>query len=439
MPNSLGSDILKAGDYKLIKLKIQSVISGLVVDFSALIQSIEIYEDMFAPYLTAKLHIEDGFNWPERLPITGQERVELVFKCDIDSMPETSLVFRIYRLDAHSVDERGETQKYTLHLISEGGYFNFSQSCGYAVIGHSSDMVRTIFKKHFPESVWGKKLQIEDTNDNYSFVLPISYTPFKAISWLTTRAISMGGKEYSPYFFYETIDGYCFKSLSNIIEEGSADILPYFYTVGNLPNNGKSSPYNTILPASYHRIQKMQEMERFDMVGNIMHGTISSFLMVHDLLRKQKRDHVFREDDVFKETKKLGVGSHFRERDPEANRIIAGGAAQYYAASTPYTVHTNKNVIVDNHQIESTFLASNYHINSILTQKIIIDIFGDNRKRVGQVIRISVPKISVDGHVQDNKLDENLSGEFMITSIKHTLNTVYTCKLELSRNCMGVK
>ena len=80
-------------------------------------------------------------------------------------------------------------------------------------------------------------------------------------------------------------------------------------------------------------------------------------------------------------------------------------------------------------------------MNTMTTQKIIIEIFGDNRKRVGQVITVFVPKISADGHsdvAQGNRADENLSGDFLITSIKHTLSTLYSCKLELSRNCMGV-
>ncbi len=439
MPNESGSDIMKVGDYKLIKLTIQSLITNSRVDISRLFKSIEIYEDMFAPYLSAKLYIEDGLNWPEKLPITGQERVELIFKTDVDDIEPTSLVFRVYRLDSQEIDERGESQTYTLHLITEGAYLNYSQQCGYAVTGTSSNIVRKIFTKHFPNSVWSKKLQIEDTTDNYSFVLPKSYTPFKAINWLSSKAINKTGKQYSPYFFYETLDGYCFKSLFYIIKEGLQDILPYFYTSPNISTSATTSPYYTILPSGYHRIQKLKEVDRFDMSENIMYGTVSSSLTVHDLLRKQKRNQIFRETDVFSDKTKLGVGVHFRESDPEASRIIKDGSGFFFLPSTPYTAYTDSNPIIDNTQIEKIFLPRNYHINSILTQKIIIDIFGDNRKRVGQVIKIFVPKISADGHLQDDKADENLSGNFLITAVRHTLNTVYSCTLELSRNCMGVE
>jgi hypothetical protein len=61
-------------------------------------------------------------------------------------------------------------------------------------------------------------------------------------------------------------------------------------------------------------------------------------------------------------------------------------------------VYSKANPIIDNMQIETTLLKRNYHMNTMTTQKIIIEIFGDNRKRVGQVIKVFVPKISADGH-----------------------------------------
>jgi phage protein D len=77
-------------------------------------------------------------------------------------------------------------------------------------------------------------------------------------------------------------------------------------------------------------------------------------------------------------------------------------------------------------------------MSTFLTQKIVIEIFGDSRRRVGDIVDISVPKIQSDAHLQFDKQDANISGQYMVTSIKHSLAKMYTCKLELSRNCMGV-
>ena len=434
-----GSDNMKCGDYKLEAVTLTSLISTQTADLSGLCKQIEIFEDMFSPCLTAKLHIEDSYNFPEFFPITGQEKVTIIFKADIDSIEPTRLVFRVYKLDTQDILRNGRSQSYVLHLISEGGYLNYSQQCGYAVSGHTSTMVSTILMKHFPESVWKSKLQIEISSDNYSFVLPKNYTPFKAITWLASKAMASVGDGYSPYFFYETFDGYCFKSLSNIIEEGSREVIPYFNTEPNFPfgMDRFPSPYDTNLPSDFHRVQKLTEHSRFDMAENIMQGTISSTLEVHDILRKEKRKTTLRELDVFSKKRKLGAGLMFRTGDPETKRVMDG--ALYYEPSTPYTAHNDRNNITDNTQVENILLRRNYHLNTMLTQKIDIDIFGDNRKRVGQVIDLIVPNISVNGNLAEGQIDKNLSGKFLITSIKHTLGKGYICKLELSRNCMGVE
>jgi hypothetical protein len=77
-------------------------------------------------------------------------------------------------------------------------------------------------------------------------------------------------------------------------------------------------------------------------------------------------------------------------------------------------------------------------VNTMMTQKLTAQIYGDSTKRVGQIIEVFVPKIASDGHLKEEKDDKNLSGDYMITSICHSIGKRYMCRLELSRNAMGV-
>ena len=436
-----GNEALKAGDYKLERFVLYSLVNGSEIELNNLYRYIEIYEDIFSPYISAKLHIEDAMNFPERLPITGQEKVEIEFRSDINSMEPVKLAFRVYKLDSQRISESGKTQQYVLHLMSEGGYFNFSQICGYALSGSVSEMVKSILYKHFPETVWKDKLYIENTADNYSFVLPASYSPFRAIDWLCGKAYSKTGLEYSPYLFYESIDGHRFKSLSKIIEDGSANMIRYEYTQGNMPvleGQKENLGFQSVLPSRYHKVQKLEELSRFDAASNIMNGIVSSHLTVHDLVRKEHREHEFYESDVFDSTRKLGNEPHFRANDPEEARVLSRGTSYFYLPSTPYTVYDEANSILDNHQVEFLYQKRKYHMNSFLTQKLVIQVFGDSRRRVGDIIDLGVFKPQSDVTALDDKQDKNLSGQYMITSIKHSLAGSYSCKYELSRNGMGV-
>jgi len=436
-----GGEALAVGNYKLNKFVMHSLVNGSEVNMSSMFRYIEIYEDLFSPYITAKVFVEDGHNFPERFPITGQEKVTISFKTDIDSFQPLELTFRVYKLDAVKLSPNGKSQNYVLHLMSDGGYFNFSETCGYALSGSVSDMVYTVFKKHFPESLWKNRLVVQQTKDNYSFVLSNFYTPFKAISWLATKAFSGVGKEFSPFLFYETLDGHRFQSISKIIENGSTKPITYLYTapnIGTVSGVKQELGFSSVLPSRYHKIQMLEELNRFDMADNIMSGIISSKLLVHDLLRKEVRESEFFESDVFDSMKKLGTNGHFRREDPDAGRLLSKGAAYFYMPSTGYTVHTKNNPIEDNFKTETLRLNRNYHLNTFLTQKLIVQVFGDSRRRVGDIVIIRVPKPQSDVTSLDDQDDKNLAGEYMITTIKHTLATSYSCKYELSRNCMGV-
>jgi hypothetical protein len=328
--------------------------------------------------------------------------------------------------------------------MSEGGYFNQSQLCGYHVSGPVSEMVKTVMTKHFPDSLWKDRFEVEDTKDNYSFVLSRAHTPFKAINWMCSKAFVDGTNGYSPFLFYETLRGHRFKSVSKIIEDGSKNPMKYLYNTGNLralPNETEKTERSTIgespLPMRYHKVQQLEELERFDAANNIMNGVISSRLIVHDLLRKEQRTQDFFENDVFEDIKKLGEYNHFRDTDPEAKRLFSKGCALFYLPSTPYTVHTKVNSIVDNTKVESLFLKRKYHMNTFLTQKIAIEVYGDSRKSVGDIIDLVVPKIQSDSPFQAEN-DKNLSGQYLVTGLKHIFTDSYRMKMELSRNCMGV-
>jgi hypothetical protein len=57
---------------------------------------------------------------------------------------------------------------------------------------------------------------------------------------------------------------------------------------------------------------------------------------------------------------------------------------------------------------------------------------------VGDTVRVRVPKPQADVTAKDDVEDKNLSGDYLVTAIRHTLATAYSCKMELSKNCMGV-
>jgi hypothetical protein len=439
--NGNGNDLIKAGDYSLTKLNLISTTSEKSIDITNIYTKIELFEDLFSPYMTGQIKMSDTFNIPELLPITGQEILEIEFKTAVENIDPISKTFRVYKMDKHGFDLNGKGQQYTLHIISEGGLINYANRCGYHVSGSVSEMISKIVTKHLPSYLWENRFEVEDTKDKYSFVLPRSFTPFKAISWLANKAINSNVEDYSPFFFYETFDGYKFKSLQKIIKDGSKSIQDYYF-IKNNSSNADGSPTSLVvdgpLGAIFHKVQNLEEINRFNMAENIMEGTVSSRLIVHDLMRKQSREQIFREDDVFETATKLGTEKHYKTSKKDDQFFLNTPCSYNYLPSTSFTVYDPVGQIVDNVRIEEYFLKRKYAINSIMTQKLAMDIYGDSTKRVGQVINLYVPKLSADQSVQEEKSDKNFSGSYLITSIRHTFANAYSCRIELSRNGMGV-
>lgn len=436
-----GSNLLKAGDYTLSKLLLSSNSTGKQIDISNLYTQIEIFEDMFSPYMTGMIKMNDSFNVPEILGLNGQETIEIEFKTTVDNVDPVYKKFRVYKLDRQTTDANGKGQQYTIHMISEGGLVNHTERCGYFVGGSVSGMVQNVVSKHFASELWENKFEVESTKDSYSFVLPQSYTPFKAISWLSEKAMNSTAGDYSPFFFYETFDGYAFNSLSKIIKDGSQNIQNYYYIKENQSNadgSASSLPVGGPLSAVWHRVQTLEELNRFNMADNVMNGLISSRLVVHDLLRKQKRESVFRESDVFKDMTKLGDNPHYKSSEKDDPIFYNNQCSYYYLSGTGFSVYSKTNQIKDNVRVEDYFLKRKYMINAMMTQKLVISLYGDSTKRVGQVISLYTPKICSDQSTQDDKADKNFSGNYLITSVRHTFGNAYSCKLELSRNAMGV-
>ena len=175
------------------------------------------------------------------------------------------------------------------------------------------------------------------------------------------------------------------------------------------------------------------------MVTKFMDSKVSSMLVVHDLVKKQQRSVVFKETDILEDIPKTGVKTHFQAEDPQAKKLFTKPATMDYFPVTSYTTYSTVFPVVDNMKTEDIYLKRKFQLNSLLSgQKVVIEVFGDSRRRVGDIVELFVPKIQADAQVFDDPTDKNLGGKYLVTGIKHIFNMGYTCKMELTKSFMGV-
>ena len=177
------------------------------------------------------------------------------------TLPTRSLVSRL-----NNVMEDGERESFVLNLVSREAITNETVRVGkkFTTEEPISASVREILEDQKYLST-DKINIIEDTQNNYGFIGNMK-KPFTVITCLASKSVS-GGSENQPkdgtagFLFYETKDGFNFRSIDKLIEEGTQKIKSdasyktshtYFYD-GVLSNSAEND-FKILIAGSFRRI-----------------------------------------------------------------------------------------------------------------------------------------------------------------------------------------
>ena len=201
---------------------------GRTADFRLGCASIDIYEDVMVPSISAKIQVvnaggtiedESGqlVTLYEGLKIRGGEKVELRIKAnsatneDIDFISTPLYVRGIKDLlrDAH-------TEYFVLNLVPKETLLNETKFVrgSFSKDAKISDHVRQILNDSFSLSPTG--VDIDDTINQLGFN-GNERSPLELITTLAAKSVfgaTNGGS--AGYFFYQTREGYKFKSIDNL-------------------------------------------------------------------------------------------------------------------------------------------------------------------------------------------------------------------------------
>ena len=222
-------------EYELITIESDQ---GVTIDLRLGVVSFQYYEDLFSPTITAKMVIistsgvvsDDKTNKIESLynglPIRGGERVAVRIKGNSNinkglqfDTPETYL----YVSKISNVLRDGQKEIFVLHLVSREAITNEVTHVNrkfnsYSLIDtHVKDILKNDLKVK-PNKYIGN---IEAASNKYGFLGNLK-TPFQILVWLASKATpqtqSSGG--FTGYFFYQTQDGFNFRSIDSLITDG---------------------------------------------------------------------------------------------------------------------------------------------------------------------------------------------------------------------------
>ena len=210
------------------------------IDLRGGIVSFSYFENVFSPMITAQILItttgnvitdEDGdlTSIYNGLPLRGGEKVS--FKIPSNSENNVDLEFteengnELYVASITNVLIEAEKEIFTLNLVSREAITNETQRVGKKFPSSEpiSDSVKEIIKKYLLSD---KDIDVDETQNPYGFIGNLK-KPFTIITWLAAKSVpgNVGGKSATAgYFFFETKEGYHFRSIDSLIDQPPYEI-----------------------------------------------------------------------------------------------------------------------------------------------------------------------------------------------------------------------
>ena len=209
--------------------------------------SIDYYEDIFSPTITAKVRVintgdsitndksgklESIYNG---LPLRGGERLRMKVLdngeekrgLDFSTTPEKYL----YVSSITDVISQSQKESFLLNLVSREAITNETTRVFKKYEGTIDQSTTKILKDILKTTKFDDKNDIEKSQNNYSFI-GNSKKPFTILVWLASKAVPVSsGDSTAGFVFYQTKDGFKFKSIDGLIKQEPK--ATYYYSEVN--------------------------------------------------------------------------------------------------------------------------------------------------------------------------------------------------------------
>lgn len=403
--------------------------TGNVIDMTTIMVTLTIFEDIFNSTISGDLTINDANDYLSNLPILGFEFLKIELSKPGSNIKLTK-TFRIYKVDNVMVDYGSQkSQSYTLRFCSEEFLISTGMKISKSYRGKRIDeIVKNITEKYLLSNKL-KSQNIEKTLGKHDIIIPY-WTPLRSIEWLTTRT-------NIPYVFFETDEGYNFKSIDSLISSNSK--RDYFFSPQNVKLTRQANQSETKeLDEREKNVIKWEFMSYLDVMKAAVNGMFSSSLKTFDPIRLKTVEYVLDYNEIFKDAKHLdkNAGSftnNFIDRTKNRINEKYGSLRRFY----PTTANLNNDTIISKKQpninpnnVENWLLQRISKIEELQYFRLKLLVPGDNIVSIGDTITFTMPQVY---YKETGKNDKHpyFQGKYLITAIRHMItNKSYEMLLE---------
>ena len=413
-----------AGEIVLRKIELLSS-ANFKLDIRDQILSIEVYEDIFSPFITMAVTLRESLDFINVLPIRGEEIITIELATPTFNKPNTRISgkFYVYKLaDRELITDRNSV--YTLYCVSYEALTDLNVKLSKANKGNIAEIAASLLGKDGLNTE--KNINIEPTQNTTKYISNF-WSPIKNLNYIAATAIN---KNDNPtYLFFENREGFNFVSLDLLYD------LPVYqtftdssYVRDTLPD-GKSIRN---IQKEYQQIIEIKVRTNFDILKNINAGTYASRIYSYDMLRKKYyvKDYVAYDE--------FGEINHLNDFSINSDQLPTKPVNFIYNNVRHFSVFNGFNDVSNTETMQARASA----IQLLKSNMIEIRVNGRTDYTVGQKVYIEVPKPApinendtADLNNATGMIDSMLSGNYLITAINNIINREnHTAILELCKD-----
>ena len=370
-------------------------------DISAGNPSITYFESVKSPSISLTLSFIDVDGVISREGITGGEYLDLNIKVpDYDNFTITPDKHFMMLNSVKDVKTTSKSQIATLEFVSVESIINETARVSRRFTGNVSQIVKELLKDKKGIQT-DKNLESDQSFNKYSFVGNLK-RPFDTIQWLCPKAAS-DDKE-SGFLFYETLDGYYFKSIKNLLEAE-----PKVYKKPETPIEPDGTPVNDF------RIIENNLDSSNDIGMNCRMGMYANKTIFVDIETGTTKTVDFKISELGL-SKPPKLPSKLEDIPTRLMlRILDKGALQK-GAKKEDVEKENELAIYQNKSYART--------NLLFSQTLSISIPFNPDLRAGEMIQVELPVSKGDKETQTTGRpdDNDISGKYLISELKHTID-----------------
>jgi len=410
-----------AGDVNIEKIEVISL-NGFGQEITNQVLAIEIFEDMFSPFISGVLAVKESVDFANLFPFTGEEFVNI--KISTPSFSGKGKVindqFYIYKINNRL--KTGDRQvAYEIHFFSREAMVDLNKKISTKYEGKISDIAKTIITDSYNGLESKKDTNIEYTPNGNKFISNY-WSPVKSLNYIAETAQNLNGS--SGYLFFENRKGFNFVSTEYLYTQEAVQEFIYDQYIRDFNKDGTTVRN---VEEEYKRIIDIEFPSLFDYIDRSRMGMFASKMIAYDVTTKKFLVKNFDMLDEFSNTKHLNNYPLTSKKNIRKNNSMVINFPKYYNNFNNYADVTNSKTVQKRISL----------IQQAEANKVNIVVPGRTDYTVGNKIYLRLNKFNpIDSSDSDKDvLDQMFSGNYLISAINHTIDREkHQCHMQLIKD-----